>query len=159
VRISYSRQWSPGFSERVIEPYRVVRTRRGWEVDAGPPDDVAAVRTFLVSGIVDCAVTDETFGTPADLDVRLAAQRRASSVEVVVPQSARWAVERFAEATAVLDDDEEDVALRADLLPPVAARLGLLLLCCGPDAFVTAPESLRNAGVEAAKQLLAHHSG
>ena len=157
VRISYSRQWSPGFSERVIEPYRVVRTRRGWEVDAGPADHIAPVRTFLVSGIVACTVTDEPFDLPADLDVLLAEQRRASTVEVVVPQSARWAVERFAESTTVLDDDENDVALRADLLPPVEARLGLVLLCSGPDAFVAAPESLRNAGVDAAKQLLAHH--
>ena len=159
VRISYSRQWSPGFSERVIEPYRVVRTRRGWEVDAGPPDAVAAVRTFLVSGIVDCAVTDETFDLPANLDELLAAQRHPSPVEVVVPQSARWAVERFAEATTVLDDDEDDVALQADLLPPVEARLGLMLLCCGPDAFVTAPQRLGRVGVDAAQRLLAHHAG
>ena len=58
----------------------------------------------------------------------------------------------------VLDDDEESVSLRADLLPPVAPRLGLLLLCCGPDAFVMAPSTLADAGEVTARQLLEHHA-
>jgi proteasome accessory factor C len=159
VRITYVRQWSPGTSERVIEPYRLVRTRRGWEVDAGPPDDVTAVRTYLVSGIVAHDVLDETFEPPADMDTLLAGNRSAQTVELVVPQGSRWAVERFAESTSVSDDDESDVALRADLLPPVEQRLGLMLLCCGPEAFVTAPASLTDAGMTTARALLAHHEG
>lgn len=159
VRLTYSRQWHPGTRDRVVEPYRLVRTRRGWEVDAGPPDDVAPVRTYLVSGIVDLEVTDETFEPPADLDGLLARNRAAEQVSLVVPQEARWAVERYAEATRVTDDDEGDVALTADLLPPVADRLGLLLLCCGPDAFVVSPESLADAGARTARQLLDHHTG
>ena len=158
VRITYVRQWSPGSSERVIEPYRLVRTRRGWEVDAGPADDVTPVRTYLVSGIVEHEVLDETFVPPADLDALLAANRAAETVELVVPQSARWAVERFAESVTVLADDEESVQLRADLLPPVASRLGLLLLCCGPDAFVMAPPTLLDAAETTARQLLDHHA-
>jgi predicted DNA-binding transcriptional regulator YafY len=157
VEITYSRQWHPGTTTRTVEPYRVVRTRRGWEVDAGPPDDVAAVRTYLVSGIVDVRTTDESFELPSDLDELLAANRRPETVELVVPQDSRWAVDRFAESSAVLADDEDDVALRAQLLPPVAQRLGLLLLCTSPDAFVTAPDALRDAGVDAAHALLAHH--
>jgi predicted DNA-binding transcriptional regulator YafY len=159
VRLTYSRQWHPGTRERVVEPYRLVRTRRGWEVDAGPPDDVAPVRTYLVSGIVDLEVTDETFELPAGLDDLLARNRAAERVQLVVPQESRWAVERYAEATRVTDDDEGDVALTADLLPPVADRLGLLLLCCGPQAFVVAPESLADAGARTAQQLLEHHAG
>ena len=159
VRLTYSRQWHPGTRDRLVEPYRLVRTRRGWEVDAGPPDDVAAVRTYLVSGIVDLEVTDETFEPPAGLDDLLARNRAAEPVQLVVPQESRWAVERYAESTRVTDDDEGDVALTADLLPPVADRLGLLLLCCGPDAFVVAPESLAGAGARTAQQLLAHHAG
>jgi predicted DNA-binding transcriptional regulator YafY len=158
VEITYSRQWHPGTTTRTVEPYRVVRTRRGWEVDAGPPDDVAAVRTYLVSGIVEARTTDETFDLPADLDDSLAANRRPETVELVVPQDSRWAVDRFAESSEVLADDEDDVALRAQLLPPVAQRLGLLLLCTSPDAFVTAPDALRDAGVDAARALLAHHT-
>jgi proteasome accessory factor C len=157
VEITYSRQWHPGTTTRTVEPYRVVRTRRGWEVDAGPPDDVAAVRTYLVSGIVEARTTDQTFAPPADLDDVLTANRRPGSVELVVPQDSRWAVDRFAESSEVIADDEDDVALRAQLLPPVAQRLGLLLLCTSADAFVTAPDALRDAGVDAARALLAHH--
>jgi predicted DNA-binding transcriptional regulator YafY len=157
VEITYSRQWHPGTTTRTVEPYRVVRTRRGWEVDAGPPDDVAAVRTYLVSGIVEARTTDQTFAPPADLDDVLTANRRPETVELVVPQDSRWAVDRFAESSEVVADDEDDVALRAQLLPPVAQRLGLLLLCTSADAFVTAPDALRDAGVDAARALLAHH--
>ncbi len=159
VRITYSRQWHPGTRERLIEPYRVVRTRRGWEVDAGPADARAAVRTYLVSGITALQVGDDAFDPPAGLDALLAGNREARTVQLVVPQAARWAVERFAESTRVTDDDESDVALTAELLPPVAERLGLLLLCCGPDAFVVGPEDLTDAGVQAARRLLDHHAG
>lgn len=158
VRITYVRQWHPGARDRVIEPYRLLRTRRGWEVDAGPPDDVAAVRTFIVSGISSCDVLEETFEPPADLDDLLAAQRTPVPVELVVPQERRWAVDRYAEAVAVLADDEESVKVRADLLPPVEQRLGLLMLCCGPEAFVTAPAGLTGAGEALARVLLDHHA-
>lgn len=159
VRISYVRQWHPGSGERVIEPYRLVRTRRGWEVDAGPADEVAAVRTFLVSGISTCDVLDETFQLPADVDELLTTQRTPVTVELVVPQDRRWAVDRYSEAVTVLADDEESVSLRADLLPPVAQRLGLLLLCCGPDAFVMTPLDLADSGADVARVLLEHHRG
>jgi proteasome accessory factor C len=57
----------------------------------------------------------------------------------------------------VLDDDEESVKVRAELLPPVDQRLGLLLLCCGPDAFVMAPADLSDAGESVARALVDHH--
>ena len=110
-----------------------------------------------MSGIVAHDVLDETFEPPADMDALLAGNRSAQTVELVVPQGSRWAVERFAESTSVSDDEESDVALRADLLPPVEQRLGLMLLCCGPEAFVTAPASLTDAGATTARALLAHH--
>ena len=157
VRITYVRQWQPGRSERTIEPYRLSRTRRGWEVDAGPGDEAAPVRTFLVSGIETCEVLAETFDRPVEVDELVTAHRAPTSVQLVVPQTGRWAVERFAESVTVLDDDEEVVSLRAELLPPVEQRLGLLLLCCGPEAFVMAPAELRDAGAELARTLLHHH--
>jgi hypothetical protein len=76
-----------------------------------------------------------------------------------VPQDRRWAVDRYAESVVVVDDDEESVKLRADLLPPVEQRLGLLLLCCGPDAFVMEPPALMAAGESMARLLLEHHEG
>ena len=75
VRIVYSRAWFEGVTERTIEPYRLVKTRRGWEVDAGPPDSEGRLRTFLLPHIRECDVLDETFEPPADLDDLLAAQR------------------------------------------------------------------------------------
>jgi len=158
VRITYVRQWHPGSGQRVIEPYRLVRTRRGWEVDAGPADEVAAVRTFLVSGIESCEVLGERFGLPPDADALLAAHRAPVTVQLVVPQERRWAVDRYAEAVTVLADDEEMVSLRAELLPPVDQRLGLLLICCSPEAFVMAPVELAGAGETMARVLLAHHN-
>lgn len=158
VHITYVRQWRTGASDRVIEPYRVLRTRRGWEVDAGPPDDVSPVRTFLMSGIVACRLLDDTFERPADVDELVAAHRQPLPVELVVPQSGRWAVDRYAESVTVMSDDETDVALRADLLPPAEQRLGLILLCCGASAFVMEPPGMVDAGVNLARELLAHHS-
>jgi proteasome accessory factor C len=159
VRLGYSRAWLPGTSERVIEPYRVIRTRRGWEVDAGPVDDDGRIRTFLVSGIRDLEVLAEDFRRPPDVDALIRANRQPIEVELVVPQSGRWAVDRFAESVRVLQDDEDAVKLRAAFLPPVEQRVGLILISCGPDAFVMSPTALRDSGAELARQLVGHHGG
>jgi hypothetical protein len=80
------------------------------------------------------------------------------AVTFVVPQGARWAVERHAEPAEVVQEDEEGVKLRANVLPPVQRRVGLVLLVAGPDAFVTEPADLRDAGCDLARELLAHHA-
>jgi predicted DNA-binding transcriptional regulator YafY len=157
VRIRYSRTWQPGTSERVVEPYRVLRTRRGWEVDAGPVDDAGRIRTFLVSGIRASSVLDQAFERPASVDELIATQRASVDVELVVPQTGRWAVERFAESVTLLADDEESVKVRAAFLPPVEQRLGLILISCGPEAFVTAPQDRLDSGANVARKLLEHH--
>jgi predicted DNA-binding transcriptional regulator YafY len=157
VRIVYARAWRPGTAERVVEPYRVLRTRRGWEVDAGPVDPVGRIRTYLVSGIREVVVLDAKFERPTDVDELIATQRSAESVDLVVPQAGRWAVERFAESVTLLEDDEESVKVRAAFLPPVEQRLGLILISCGPEAFVTAPRALVDAGAKVSRQLLDHH--
>jgi predicted DNA-binding transcriptional regulator YafY len=158
VRIVYARTWQPGTAERIVEPYRVLRTRRGWEVDAGPVDDAGRIRTYLVSGIGELSVLDEAFERPPDVDELIARQRASVTVELVVPQTGRWAVERFAESVALLADDEESVKVRAALLPPVEQRVGLILICAGPEAFVTAPRSMLDAGADLARRLLDHHT-
>lgn len=159
VRIGYARSWRPGADERVVEPYRLVRTRRGWEVDAGPPDAEGRLRTYLVSGVTAAQVLDDTFVPPDDVDDLVAANRAITAVELVVPQDRRWAVDRFAERVEVLQEDESDVKLRAHLLPPVAQRLGLVLVTAGPDAYVMEPPDLADAGRDLAADLLAHHRG
>ncbi len=159
VRLGYARAWRPGTAGRVVEPYRLVHTRRGWELDAGPPDERRRLRTYLVSGITSVDVLAETFDPPDDLDALVAANRAVTAVELVVPQDRRWAVERFAERVEVVQEDEADVKLRAELLPPVAQRLGLVLITAGPDAYVMEPATLADASRDLAGTLLAHHGG
>lgn len=156
VRIDYWRAWRPGRSTRLIDPYRVVSTRRGFEVDAGPLDENGAIRTFLVSGIRDVEVTDEAFERPDDVDARIAASRETTEVRLVVPRDLLWVVGRFAERTRVVRADD-DLEVVASVLPPVAERVGLMVTIAGPQAFVTSPTWLRDSGVETARRLLEHH--
>lgn len=162
IRIRYARAWRPGVVQRIVEPYQVTHTRRGWEVDgAVVTDDPGSieVRTFLVSGIRELDVLDETFERPADAAERIRANRRLQPVDVVVPHGARWAVDLYAESAEVLSEDEQSVRLRAQLLPPVERRLGLLLLAAGRDAVVVNPGELADAGRDVARELLEHHRG
>lgn len=159
VRIVYARAWLPGVAERVIEPYQLVHTRRGWEVDAAVAGRDDTVRTYLVSGIREMDVLDETFERPPDVTARIEANRQVRAVDVVVPHSARWAVELYAESAELLAEDEASVKLRAHLLQPVEQRLGLLLLAAGPDAVVDHPPELADAGRDLARALLEHHRG
>jgi len=158
LRIVYSRAWAPGVSTREIEPYRLVQTRRGWEVDAGPPDADGRLRTFLLSNIREAEVLDESFTPPVQVGEMLAAQRATIRVKAVLPQSARWAADFYAERVELVRDDEESVEVDLDLLPPVEDRVGRLLLTAGPDAFVVSPPELQHAGVVLAEELLLHHT-
>lgn len=158
VRIVYSRAWHPGVTEREIEPYQLVQTRRGWEVDAGPVDDEGRLRTFLLSNIRSAEVVDRAFTAPDDVAERLAEQRATTRVRVLLPQSARWAADFYAEQVTLVEDDEEDVVVDLELLPPVERRVGRLLLAAGPLAAVIDPAELDSAGVVLAEELMVHHS-
>jgi hypothetical protein len=157
VRIVYSRSWHAGVTDRVIEPYRLVQTRRGWEVDAGPVDDSGAIRTYLLSNIRDFEVLDGSFVAPAELPRLLDEQRTTERVRVRIPHHARWAADMYAEQVIVAQDDEETVTLDLHLLPPLEQRLGLLLLASGPDAAVVEPAELVRTVRAVAGELLAHH--
>ena len=157
VRIVYSRTWQHGVSTRVIHPYRLVQTRRGWEVDAGPPDSAGRLRTFLLSGIREVESLEQDFELPADLPAMLDAQRATTRVRVVLPHGARWAADTYAETVTVLRADEDDVELALELLPPLADRVGMLLLAAGAGAFVLEPLDLADAGAVLAEELLVHH--
>jgi proteasome accessory factor C len=159
VRIVYSRAWTEGVAERVIDPYLLVKTRRGWEVDAGPPDADGHLRTYLLPHIRECEVLDETYDAPADLAHLLKQQRTTTRVRVQIPQAARWAADFYAEHVEVVDDDELATTLDLDLLPPIEHRVGLLLLIAGEEARVLQPSSLIAAGPALAAELLAHHRG
>ncbi len=157
VRITYSRAWQPGAYERVIEPYRLLSTRRGWEVDAGIPDDATALRTFLVSHIRHAQLLDETFVAPPDADERVSRSRATTRVRLRVPHDARWVLDRFAESVTVVVDDEAGLEVEAELLAPVRWRVGLMLLTAGTGAAVVAPRDLADAGSQLARTLVDHH--
>jgi proteasome accessory factor C len=157
VQIVYSRAWRSGVGDRVIEPYRLVNTRRGWEVDAGPVDESGAIRTFLLANVRGADLLTETFEPPADLEDRLAHQRETATVRVRLPQSARWTADMYAEVVRVVADDELFATLDLDLLPPLAHRIGLLMVAAGAQADVLDPPELTSAGTVLARELLAHH--
>ncbi|MGA7690135.1 MAG: WYL domain-containing protein [Jiangellales bacterium] len=156
VRIEYWRAWQPGVTTRVVEPYRVVSTRRGFEVDAGPLDESGDIRTFLVRGIRKAEVLDKPFQRPDDVEARIEASRTLTDVRVVVPRDMAWVVSRFAERTTVTQADD-DLEIVAQVLPPVAERVGLMMAIAGPDAFVVAPPDLQDAAATTARRLLAQH--
>lgn len=159
LRLQYSRSWFPGVSERVVEPYQLIRTHRGWELDAAVADSPTqeGLRTYLVDRIRTVELLEESFEPPARLAELLADQRRTTEVRVRIPYAARWAAERYAEQVVVLDEDEETVTAVLHLLPPVERRVGLLLLVAGPDAAVLAPGAMIAAGPRLAADLLEHH--
>lgn len=157
VHIVYSRAWEHGITSKVIHPYRLVQTRRGWEVDAGPPDARGRLRTYLLSGVREFEVLEETFAPPDDLPALLDAQRATTRVRVVLPHADRWVADMYAERVAVVSADEDDVSLDLDLLEPLERRVGMLLLAASPEATVIDPPELDHAGVVLAEELLTYH--
>jgi proteasome accessory factor C len=157
VDIVYSRAWLQGVTERTIEPYRLVQTRRGWEVDAGPPDEQGRLRTYLLPNVREYVVRNDTFDPPEDLEPLLTAQRATETVRVQIPHDALWAADFFSEDVRTVNDDAATATLDLELLPPVEQRVGLLLLAAGEDARVLEPSGLIAAGPALASDLLAHH--
>ena len=79
-------------------------------------------------------------------------------MRVLLPQHARWVADFYAEQVTFVEDDERDVVVDLDLLPPVEDRVGRLLLTAGPAATVIDPPELDSAGVILAEELLLHHT-
>lgn len=156
VRIRYSRAWEPGVFDRVIEPYALVRTRRGIEVDAGPIHADGSIRTYLVSRILGIETLPQQFERPEDADRIAAAHREPTIVTGRVPQDREWAIRKWADEFRVVARTDEGTRFRAALLPPVPSRAGLMQLVAGPDAHFDDPD-LRDAAATLAEDLLAHH--
>jgi predicted DNA-binding transcriptional regulator YafY len=157
LRIVYSRSWHEGVDTRSIEPLRMVSTRRGWEVDAGPVHADGGLRTYLLSHVRDVRVLDETFEPPARLDRLLAEQRATTTVRLRLPQEARYVVDMYAEQVAVVDEDEDTFTADLELLAPVGRRVGLMLLAGGPWSALISPGSLNAEAAGLLSELLAHH--
>lgn len=156
VRIEYSRAWTEGVSIRVIEPLRLVQTKRGWEVDAGPVGEEGNLRTFLLTNIRSVELLADTFEPPRDVDGLLAKQRTTQSVQMTIAQDARWAARQFAERDSVVAEDDEMVTLDLELLPPLDERVALIMLASGPSTTVNTGALMPKA-VKCIAELLAHH--
>jgi predicted DNA-binding transcriptional regulator YafY len=157
LRIVYSRAWHEGVRDRVVEPLRMVQTRRGWEVDAGPVADDGTLRTFLLSHVREAEVLDETFEPPDDLERRLARQRTTTTVRVELPQGARWVADMYAERVTVVEEDESTFTADLELLAPVGSRVGLIVLAGGGSSRLLRPTSLLPETTAELEALLAHH--
>ncbi len=156
VRLTYAAAWTPSVGTRVIHPYRVVSTSRGYEVDAGPLDDAGRPRTFLLTGIRDLEVLDATFEVPAEAASAMAANRALTAVTGVAGHRQMWAVRHWAERVDQGEADSADVRFTAWMLPPVADRVALMCLVAGPG--IDLDDADLDAGVgAAARELLDHH--
>lgn len=159
VRIRYSRQWETGVVDRVIEPWRLVQTTvRGWEVDAGPVAPNGRLRTYLVSNVREATVLDEEFSLPAGSGELLAIQRATTRVRMHLLHRARWALDEYAESSAVVADTADGFTVDAELLEPIGWRVGLITLAAGPETRILRPADLISEGPALAQRLLAHHS-
>lgn len=158
VRIVYSRAWREGVTERVVEPLRLVQTKRGWELDAGPVGPEGNLRTYLLSNIRDAEVLEESFDPPAGVDALLRRQRATTTARVEIVQDARWAAEMYAEHVTVVSEDETSLVADLDLLPPAGERVGLIMLASGPSTRLIGPSSLLTEAVAVIARLAEHHA-
>lgn len=158
LRFDYARAWRPGVSQRVVDPYRLSRTTRGWELDAGPLDEEGQPRTFLLANIAsDVAVLAEQFERPAGIEQIIAANRAQLPVEVALPQRVAWAVESQADASRPLRADEETLTSLVELSPPYAARLMLILAPAMGEGMLMTHRELAPQINANAERLLRHH--
>lgn len=155
MRITYSRAWEPGVIDRVIEPYKVVSTPRGYEIDAGPLKD-GRPRTYLASGIRTWEVLAESFEVPDGIEQLIEQDRTPTPVSGYVSQQALWAVRKWAESYEVGRSDSDGMEFTAHLLPPVPQRAARMKLDGGEELSLDADE-LNEAAIELARSLLRHH--
>lgn len=156
MRITYSNTWIPRVITRTIEPYRVMSTARGYEVDAGPLDASGAPRTFLISQVRDWEVLTEMFTPPPGVTAALDSNRAQVAVHGYAPHEGLWAVFHWAERIDQGDSDGFGVVFTAWLLPPLPQRVGLMMLLAGPDAYLDDPD-LDGHRADMARELLKHH--
>lgn len=157
LEIVYSNAWRPRVGTRVVDPYQVVSTARGYELDAGPLDERGSPRTFLLPRIRSYRVLDSNFENPPNLAAALARNRQLTEVSGYVGHAGVWAVRHFSERCEFAEFDSSGTVFTAWVLPPLADRLGLMMLLAGPDSYLGDPELDALKLVKAAE--LADHHG
>ncbi len=156
MRITYANAWLPKVDTRIIDPYRVVSTSRGYEVDAGPLDEAGSPRTFLINQVRDWQVLEQRFTRPPGVAATLDANRELVAVHGYAPHEGMWAVFHWAERVDQGESDGFGVLFTAWLLPPLPQRIGLMMLLAGPDAYLDDPD-LDGYRANLAEELLEHH--
>jgi hypothetical protein len=136
VRLTYARFWSPVIEEKIIAPYWLIRTRRGWELDAAPGDGLSDLRTYLLNNVREMEILDSSFEPPADLAAVITKHRTETAVVLEVPHDTRWAVDKYAERVELITDSPDRAVLRVHLLQPVRLRVGMMLVAGGPITAV-----------------------
>lgn len=166
IRLEYSRAWEPGVGQYVIEPYRIMPTKRGFEVDTAVVGS-EGVRTFLLRRVRAWELLTERFQRPENASELSREHRATAEVTGIVPKAGRWAVYHYAEAVtwdggtsdswAASDYSRgAEVAFTAQVLPPVPERCALMVLAAGPEAFLDDVQLDRAAG-HMAQRLWDHH--
>jgi len=157
ISMTYAREWRPGITERVVDPYRLICTSRGWELDAGPLDDTGDPRTFLLANVQDLHPLAETFEPPAGILATLDEHRARLRVEVSLPQRLSWGADSQADSVEVVRSDEETTTLRVTLSPPYGARLALIMAPALGDGMLMTERQLGPQVGAFASRLLEHH--
>lgn len=157
VAVRYARAWEPTIEDGVIEPYGLLRTLRGWEIDAAPGDERSILRTYLLQNLRSVTVLPETFDPPQDRNALIIQHRTELAVVLEVPHFAAWAVDSYAERVELITDLPDVARLRVFVLQPYRRRIGLMLVAGGPRARVIEPVGLRGVGAEVAGAMLARY--
>ncbi len=157
LEITYQREWRPGGSTRVVEPYRLLHTNGGWELDAGGLDDAGEPRTFLLANMSDVTALPERFELPEGIGAILDRHRAQLRVEVSLPQRTAWAAATLADRMSPIREDSETVTVAVDLSPPYARRLALILAPTMGAGMLMDHLELAEPIRESGARLLLHH--
>lgn len=169
LRFTYSREWEPGTSTRVVDPYVLRHTHLGYELDAGPVADNGRIRTYLVRNISDPQLLDETFEEPRDKDRLIRRNRQTVTFRIVIPEDANPSFEALT-ADIEVPPKRTTRAPGAEVLvtlqQPFEDRLAMLMFRLGPGAILVEDIALMNrsefadyrtATARKARELLTHH--
>ncbi len=169
LRFTYSREWEPGTSTRVVDPYELKQTHLGYELDAGPVADDGHIRTFLVRNMSEPSLLDEKFAEPPDKAKLINANRRTLTFRMVIPEDANPSYEALTVDTEEAPERKTAAPgreLLVTLQQPFEDRLAMLMFRSGPETVLVEDIALMNrsdfahyqtATSRKAQELLAHH--
>ena len=157
LQIAYQREWRPGGSTRVVEPYRLLHTTPGLGAGRRSAGRRRRARTFLLANMSNIAALPERFVLPDGIGRVLEQHRSQVRVEVSLPQRTSWAAATFADRVSPRREDQETVTVAVDLSPPYARRLALILAPTMGEGMLMDHLELAQPIRENGSRLLRHH--